>query len=201
MDPTYGFQPSETRVLSGWPSPPAFFLWHYCLAKKCWFTYICVYTFLRIYFLRIWGLPSFQNWLCATWRFICLYSTWSKGGLYALCLFSTSLHFILFCLTNAELPVPIWYKIVWNRSAQTDSNQATVDARIGRASLLFSIPPDLFGLGRNGIYSPQKRATLMFVLMFELAFSGPAYQLCPAELILHPWRELGQQDDFYTTPV
>lgn len=159
--------------------------------------------FLRSYFLRILGLSSFPNWLCIAWRFICLYSTWSKRGLHALCCSPNFPSFHLILSNKCRLSILIWYKIAWNRIAQTDSNQATLDARIGRASLQFSTPPDLFGLGRNGIYFPQESATLMVCVMFELAFSHPAslLVLCPAELILHPWSELGQQDAFYTTPV
>lgn len=204
MDTTCGFQPSETRVLSTWPSPPAFFLWHYYLAKRCWFrkVWVCTYVSQEL-FLRILGLSSFQNWLCIAWRFICLYSTWSKRGLYALCCSPNFPSFHLILSNKCRLSILIWYKIAWNRIVQTDSNQATLDARIGRASLQFSTPPDLFGLGRNGIYFPQESATLMVCVMFELAFSHPAslLVLCPAELILHPWSKLGQQDAFYTTPI
>lgn len=162
-----------------------------------------VYTcmFLRSYFLRILGLSSFQNWLCAAWRFICLYSTWSKGGLYALCPSPTSLLFILFCPINADLSVPIWYKIVWNRSGQTDSNQATLDARIGRASLLFSTPPDLFGRGRNGIYLSQKRATLMFCADVRVSVFRSSLLASAVPCRTHPPSQKGQQDAFYTTPA
>ena len=122
-----------------------------------------VYTHMsfRSYFLRILGLSSFQNCLCGAWRFLSLCSTFSKGELYALHPSSTYVHFISLCLINEDLFVPIWCKIVWNRSAKTDSDQATLDARIGRASLLFRTPLDLFGFRRNGIYLPQNRATLM----------------------------------------
>lgn len=73
------------------------------------------HMFLSNYFLKILGLTRFQNWFCAAWRFKCLFSTWPKGGLYALCPSPTSPHFFLFYLISTELPVPIWYKIVWNQ--------------------------------------------------------------------------------------
>lgn len=129
--------------------------------------------FLRSYILRILALSTLQNWFCAAWRFMCLYSTWSKGGLCAPRPSSISLHFVLFCLINADLSVPIWYKIVWSGSAQSDSNQGTLDAEMGRASLLFHTPPDLFGLGRFSC--PGGEPHEWFVLMFKLEFSGPPH--------------------------
>lgn len=94
-----------------------------------------------------------SNWLCAAWRFVCLYRTWSKGGVVCSMLFFwfSSFHFILI---NADLPVPIRYDIVWSRTAQTYSNQATLDVRTGRALLLFSTPSDPFGPGINRISLP-----------------------------------------------
>lgn len=134
MDPTCGFQPSGTTALSS-SSPPAFFLWHCCVAKRSLFSCVCVNTDV--------SQELFSEDLGVFWFQDCV----QIGGSCACTELDPKVKFYALCPSQ----------IVWNRSAQTDSNQTTLDGRTGRASLLSSIPPDPFGPGEMGSIHPQER--------------------------------------------